>query len=62
MAPVAHLKRDDRDAVILQAAGYTYEEIAAGRGWSQTYADLRVMPTWVRKPSRQAALLLERSA
>jgi HEAT repeat protein len=22
--------------VILQAAGYTYEEIAAGRGWSQT--------------------------
>ncbi|MCW2980486.1 MAG: polymerase, sigma-24 subunit, subfamily [Solirubrobacterales bacterium] len=30
------LKPDERDAVILQAAGYTYEEIAAGRGWSQT--------------------------
>jgi RNA polymerase sigma factor (sigma-70 family) len=33
---LARLKPDERDAVILQAAGYTYEEIAGGRDWSHT--------------------------
>jgi RNA polymerase sigma factor (sigma-70 family) len=33
---LARLKPDEREAVILQAAGYTYEEIAAGRDWSPT--------------------------
>jgi DNA-directed RNA polymerase specialized sigma24 family protein len=56
------LKPDERTAIGLAAAGYSYGEIAERRAWTKTYADLRVMPTWVRKPSRQAALSLERSA
>jgi RNA polymerase sigma factor (sigma-70 family) len=33
---LAHLSRDQRVAIVLQACGYSYDEIAAARGWTYT--------------------------
>lgn len=33
---LAALKADERRAIVLHAAGYTYGEIGEGRGWTQT--------------------------
>jgi RNA polymerase sigma factor (sigma-70 family) len=33
---LARLKREERTAVVLKAAGYTYEEIGMRRGWTHT--------------------------
>jgi RNA polymerase sigma factor (sigma-70 family) len=33
---LARLKRDERTALVLKAAGYSYEEIGRHRGWSYT--------------------------
>jgi RNA polymerase sigma factor (sigma-70 family) len=36
---LAELKRDERTALVLKAAGYSYEEIGRGRSWSKTKVD-----------------------
>ena len=48
-ARLTRLEPDQRTALILLAAGFSYRDIADRRGWSYTYADLCVMPTWSRK-------------
>lgn len=45
LAAVDRLKPDERTALLLLGLGYSYH-----------YADLRVMPTSVRKPARQAVI------
>ena len=35
-ARLARLKPDERTALALQAAGYSYAEIAAAKGWTYT--------------------------
>ncbi len=61
-AKLVALKPAERRTLCLIAAGYSYAEVGQITGFSYTYANLRVMPTSVRKPALQAEIALRMSA
>jgi hypothetical protein len=55
-------QEDDVEIQALAGRGWSVSAIARHTGRDRNYADLRVMPTWLRKPALRAGIGRVRSA